>query len=101
VISKGNYRQDIFLGDADRTAYLRKGAHAREMVTYLPGTLAGRMLKDIPEHLRRSPMRISQAILEIEERFRHDESLKVILNRLERDLAQMLKIDALLRLMVS
>ena len=33
-------------------------------------------------------MRISQAIIEIEERLRHDESLKIILNRLEKDLSK-------------
>jgi len=33
-------------------------------------------------------MRISQAIIEMEERFRHDESLKRVVNRLEKDLSK-------------
>ena len=33
-------------------------------------------------------MRISQAIIEIEEKLRHDGSLKIILNRLEKDLGK-------------
>ena len=66
----------------------RKGAHGRGMVAYLARALAGHTVKDIAEHFRRSPMRISQAIIEIEERLRHDESLKIILNRMEKDLSK-------------
>jgi hypothetical protein len=43
-------------------------------------------VQDITDRFRRSPVRISRAIIEIEERLRDDESLKVIPNRLEKDL---------------
>ena len=33
-------------------------------------------------------MRISQAIIEIEKRLRHDESLKLVVNQLEKDLSK-------------
>jgi CRISPR/Cas system CSM-associated protein Csm4 (group 5 of RAMP superfamily) len=46
------------------------------------------MVREIAEHFRRSPMRISQAIIDIEERLRHDEPLKMILERLEKDLSK-------------
>jgi len=66
VISRGTHRQDIFLDRA----------------------LAGQTVKEIAEHFRRSPMRISQAIIEMEERLHHDESLKRVVNRLEKDLSK-------------
>jgi len=56
------------------------------MVAYLARALAGQRVKEISEHFRRSPMRISQAIIEMEERLHHDESLKKVVNRLEKDL---------------
>jgi hypothetical protein len=46
----------------------------------------GSHVQDITDRFRRSPVRISRAIIEIEERLRDDESLKVIPNRLEKDL---------------
>jgi len=44
----------------------------------------GQRVKEIAEHFRRSPVRISQAIIEMEERLHHDESLKRVVNRLEK-----------------
>jgi len=58
------------------------------MVGYLARGLAGQRVKEIAEHFRRSPMRISQAIIEMEERLHHDDSLKRVVNRLEKDLSK-------------
>jgi len=66
----------------------RKGARGRGMVAYLARELTGETVKDIAVHFRRSPMRISQAIIEIEEGLRHDESLKRVVNQLEQDLTK-------------
>jgi len=66
----------------------RKGAYGRGMVAYLARALAGQMVKDIAEHFRRSPMRISQAIIEFEKRLRHEESLRNMMNQLEKDLSK-------------
>lgn len=52
----------------------RKGTYGRGMSAYLARTLAGQMVKDIAEHFRRSPMRISQAIIEFDTRLGKDES---------------------------
>jgi len=57
-------------------SYERKGAHGRGIVGYLARGLAGEMVKEIAEHFRRSPMRISQAIIEVEKRLCKDESFR-------------------------
>ena len=71
--------------------YERKGAHGRRMVAYLARALTGQMVKDIAKHFRRSPMRISQAIIEFEERLRTEDSLRTIVARLEKDLTKQAK----------
>jgi hypothetical protein len=58
------------------------------MSAYLSTTLAGQMVKDIAEHFRRSPMRISQAIIEFETRRGNDESLRKMVDELEEDLSK-------------
>jgi len=42
----------------------RDGAHGRGMVAYLARVVSGHMVKEVANHFRRSPMRISQAIIE-------------------------------------
>jgi chromosomal replication initiation ATPase DnaA len=69
----------------------RKGVHGRGMVAYLARTLAGQRVKDIAEHFRRSPMRISQAIIEFETRLREDESLRKIVDKLKKGLSKQAK----------
>jgi hypothetical protein len=64
----------------------RAGAHGREMVAYLARVLAGQRVKDIAEHFQRSPMRISQAITEFENKLRGDDSLRKIMDTLKKDL---------------
>ncbi len=71
--------------------YERKGAHGRGIVGYLARGLAGQMVKDIAEHFRRSPMRISQAIIEVEKRLGKDESFRKVVARLEKDLIKQAK----------
>ena len=71
--------------------YERKGAHGRGIVGYLARGLTGQMVKGIAEHFRRSPMRISQAIIEVEKRLRQDESLSKMVRRLEKDLIRQAK----------
>ena len=58
------------------------------MVAYVARALTGRMVKDIAEHFCRSPMRISQAIIEFETRLRNDELLRKIVDRLGEDLSK-------------
>ena len=67
------------------------GAHGRGMVAYLARALAGQRVKDIGEHFQRSPMRISQAIIEFENRLRRDESLGKITKKLKEDLRKLAK----------
>ena len=64
----------------------RPGAHGRGMVAYLARVLAGQRGKDIAQHFQRSPMRISQAIIEFESRLHGDDSLRKITDKLEEDL---------------
>ena len=71
--------------------YERGGAYGRGMVAYLARAEAGQMVKDIAEHFRRSPMRMSQAIIEFETRLRKDEPLRKMLNHLEEDLKKQAK----------
>lgn len=71
--------------------YERKGAHGRGIVGYLARKLTGQMVKDIAEHFRRSPMRISQAIIEVEKRLRQDESFSKMVRTLEKDLIKQAK----------
>ena len=72
-------------------SYERKGAHGRGIVGYLARGLAGQMVKDIAEHFRRSPMRISQAIIEVEKRLPQDESFGKMVGKLEKSLIKQAK----------
>ena len=67
----------------------RAGVHGRGMVAYLARVLAGQRVKDIAEHFQRSPMRISQAIIEFENRLRVDESLRKMTAKLKEDLRKL------------
>ena len=69
----------------------RPGAHGRGMVAYLARVLAGQRVKDIAEHFQRSPMRISQAIIEFENRLRGDDSLRKTTDELKEDLRKLAK----------
>jgi hypothetical protein len=69
----------------------RRAAQGRGIVGYLARGLAGQMVKDIAEHFRRSPMRISQAIMEVENRLREDESSRKMVRTLEKDLIKQAK----------
>jgi len=69
----------------------RQGAHGRGMVAYLARGLAGQRVKDIAEHFQRSPMRISQAIIEFENKLRGDESLRKMTEKLKEDLSKLAK----------
>jgi hypothetical protein len=48
-------------------------------------------VKDIAEHFQRSPMRISQAIIEFESRLRGDDSLRKITDKLKKGLRTLAK----------
>jgi CRISPR/Cas system CSM-associated protein Csm4 (group 5 of RAMP superfamily) len=61
------------------------------MVAYLARVLAGQRIKDIAEHFQRSPMRISQAIIEFENRLRGDDSLRKMTDKLKEDLRKLVK----------
>jgi len=61
------------------------------MVAYLARVLAGQMVKEITEHFERSPMRMSQAIIEFETELRKDESLRKLVGELEKELTQQAK----------
>lgn len=71
--------------------YERQGAHGRGIVAYLARGLGGWMVKEIAEHFRRSPMRISQAIMEVEERLREDRAFRKMVEKLEKDLIKQAK----------
>ena len=71
--------------------YERKGAQGRGIVAYLARGLTGQMVKDIAEHFRRSPMRISQAIIEVEKRLRQEEPFRKMVGKLEKDLIKQAK----------
>ena len=71
--------------------YERKGAYGRGIVAYLARALAGQMVKDIAEHFRRSPMRISQTIVEVENRLHEDESFRKMVGKLRRGLIKQAK----------
>jgi len=49
------------------------------------------MVKDIAEHFRRSPMRISQTIIEVENRLHEDESFRKMVEKLRRGLIKQAK----------
>ena len=61
------------------------------MIAYLARELAGQMVKDIAEHFGMNPMRISQAIIEVEGRLRQEESFGKMLGDLEEGLLKQAK----------
>jgi hypothetical protein len=48
-------------------------------------------VKDIAEYFRRSPMRISQTIIEVEKRLHEDGSFRKMVEKLEKDLINQAK----------
>ena len=66
----------------------REGACGRRMVAYLARGLSGYMIKEVAEHFRRSPMRISQSIIELENGLRKDEFLRAMIEKLKEDLSK-------------
>jgi putative transposase len=66
----------------------REGACGRRMVAYLARGLSGYMIKEVAEHFRRSPMRISQSIIELEKGLRKDEFLRAMIEKLKEDLSK-------------
>jgi hypothetical protein len=49
------------------------------------------MVKEIADHFWRNPMRICQAIIEVEERLREDKSFRKMVERLEKVLIKQRK----------
>ena len=70
----------------------RKGAHGRSMVAYLARALSGYRVVDIARHFRRSPMRTSQAIIQIENRMQKEKTLMKTIEKLKEDLTQKAKV---------
>jgi putative transposase len=92
VIAKAvSKASEIGLGRMYSQTFERKGALGRGRVAYLARKLAGKMVKDIAEHFQRSPIRMSQAIIEIETRLRKDESLRKTVGQLEEGLRKQSK----------
>ena len=66
----------------------REGARGRRMVAYLARAISGHMVRDVAQHFQRSPMRISQAIIEFEEELRKDKCLRKMIEKLKEDLTK-------------
>jgi putative transposase len=64
----------------------REGAQGRSMVGYLARVISAYMVKDVACHFQRSPMRMSQAIIQFENKLRKDEQLRKSLEKLKEDL---------------
>jgi len=64
----------------------REGAYGRSMVAYLARVLSACMVTDVAHHFQRSPMRMSQAIIQFENRLRKDEQLRKTIEKLKEDL---------------
>ncbi len=64
----------------------REGAQGRSFVAYLARVISGHMITDVARHFQRSPMRISQAIIQFEDRLRKDEHLRKTIEKLKEDL---------------
>jgi len=64
----------------------REGAHGRSIVAYLARAITGYMVIDIARHFQRSPMRMSQAIIEFENELRKDKHLRKTIEKLKDDL---------------
>lgn len=66
----------------------REGAQGRSMVAYLARVISGHMVTDVARHFHRSPMRISQAIIQFEDELRKDEHLRKTIEKLKEDLVK-------------
>jgi REP element-mobilizing transposase RayT len=64
----------------------REGAYGRSMVAYLARVLSGYRVAEVARHFQRSPMRISQAIIQFEDNLREDERLRKRIENLKEDL---------------
>ena len=64
----------------------REGSQGRRMVAYLARAISGHMVTDVARHFQRSPMRISQAIIQFEDRLRKDEHLSKTIEKLKEEL---------------
>jgi len=56
------------------------------MFVYLARVISGHMVIDEAQHFQRSPMRISQAIVQLENELRKDEHLRKTIEKLKEDL---------------
>ena len=64
----------------------REGARGRSMVAYLARMVSGHMVTDVAQHFQRSPMRISQAIIQLENKILKDKRLMKTIEGLKEDL---------------
>jgi putative transposase len=71
--------------------YERQGVHGRGIAAYLARGLAGQMVKDIAEHFQKTPMRISQMIMEVENKLREDDSFRKLVERMKKNLIRQAK----------
>ena len=53
----------------------REGAYARSIVAFLAKVVSGHMIVDVAQHFQRSPMRVSQSIIQLENELRKDDCL--------------------------
>ena len=56
------------------------------MVAYLARVVSGHMVADVAQHFQRSPMRISQAIIQLENKIPKDKHLMKTIEKLKEDL---------------
>lgn len=66
----------------------RIGAHGRGMAAYLARVISGHRVVEIARHFHRSPMRVSQAIIQFENKIPKDKPLMKTVERLKDDLAK-------------
>lgn len=66
----------------------RKGAHGRSLVAYLARVISGHRVAEIAHHFHRSPMRMSQAIIQFENKIPKDKSLMKAIESLKDDLTK-------------
>ncbi len=64
----------------------REGAKGRSLVAYLARVISGHLVTDVARHFQRSPMRMSQAIIQFEDRLRKNDHLRKTIVKLKEDL---------------
>ena len=64
----------------------REGAHGRSMVAYLARVISGCMVVDVARYFQRSPMRMSQAIIQFEDELGKDKLLRETIEKLKESL---------------